>query len=149
MHHQYILFGMAYHPHINAHGQYEFWRDPYYKRYIEKYGYHFNEHTFKEATEAMVKVDGTHKIWSSREVTELFSALKKCIPYGYSEWDVAYVANMFYADYYGSSVKSEQQCLEMAFDYLSDPDGYKEAAFSNWINGLMFKACVIDWCKMI
>ena len=140
---------MGYHPFINQQGQYEFWRDHNYKKYIECYGYHFNENTFNTAVNAMVKVDGSKKSWTKKEVLEALMELKKPIPCGYSDWDVAYVANMIYSDYYGSSINNEQQCLEIAYDYINDPDGYKEAPFSSWINGLMFKSCVIDWGKML
>ncbi len=50
MYRQHFASTVKKHPHINMVGQYEFWRSPYYKPYISKYGYHFNDYTFKLAT---------------------------------------------------------------------------------------------------
>ncbi len=143
-----MMCGMKRHPHINMHGQYEFWLNPHYRHYIHHEGYHFNPHTLDVAMSKMVNRDGSHHKWSREEVSAAFEKMKQPLMNGYTLCDATYLANMFYADYFSSSIKTEQECLDMAADFMTDIDGYKGRIFHYWLSDIMVEGCVVDWEKM-
>lgn len=136
-------------PYVNAYGEYEFWKDPSYQMYINHHGEHFSDNLAKSASQAMENRDGTEHYWSCADVVKALDKMSKPIPYGYRPCDAQYIANMMYADYFGSSVTSEETILKMACDYMSDPDGYKSKAFYHYVTDLMVKRYVIDWKTMV
>ncbi len=149
MHHRNIICGIKTHPHINYHGQYEFWRDMNYKVYIEQYGYHFNPHTLKVALEELENRDNSDHCWTMEQVIAAFEKMGKKIPKHFTPCDATYIANKMYAKFFGSSVKTEEMILEMTCDVMHDPNGYKGMVFLGWVDKLMFEACIIEWKNMI
>lgn len=113
------------------------WANPYFIKYVNENDEHFNEPMAEWASKKMVNRDGTKHYWSREQVKEACEANKLELPHGAHWCDMQYVANMMYADYYGSSAKTELQCILMAHDYLSDPDGYEGIAFNRWIADMM------------
>ena len=73
----------------------------------------------------------------------------KEIPIGYKPCDAHYIANMLYADYFGSSLKTEEDVLKMACDYMHDPDGYGSKAFYHYLTDIMVKGYVVNWNEML
>ena len=150
MHHKNIIMcGMKKHQHVNNNGQYEFWRNPHYKKYIEHYGYHFNDHTLKIALEHLENRDETDHCWSKEQVMAALHKMEKKIPKCFSECDATYIANMLYAKFFGSSIKVETSILEMACDVMHDPNHYEGQTFASWLDKIMFKGCVLEWSMVI
>ena len=50
-------------------------------------------------------------------------------PKGY---DLVYLDAMLRADYFGSSITTEQQLMKMIGDYMNDPDGYDGRLFAHY-----------------
>lgn len=125
-----------------------YWENPGYHRYIKAHGEHFSRKLSVWACAKMQNRNGMVHTWSPEQVE---AALQKM---GYNvdpkqKYDAHYLANMAYADLIGSSIKDETDCLQYAIDFLSDPDGYKEKAFNNWLTDAMKKCWNIDWDNVI
>ena len=148
-HNNKMMCGMKVHPHINNHGQYEFWRNMYYKKYIEHYGYHFNDHTLHTSLAYIENQDKSDHCWTKEEVVGAIHKMGKKIPKCFTEQDATYIANMLYAKFFGSSVKIESVILDMTCDVMHDPNHYKGQVFASWLDNVMFKGCIVDWEKML
>lgn len=109
------------------------WANPYFVKYVDECGEHFNKPMAEWASKQMENRDGTQHYWTRDEVMGAFKANALKLHKDAHWCDAQYVANMIYADYFGSSVKTELQCLQMAADYLDDPDGYEGIAFNRWV----------------
>ena len=64
-------------------------------------------------------------------------------------YDKVYVLNMAKADFYGTSLQTEQQLIQYVKDYLDDEDGYDGIAFNRFIADCARKGVTIKWEKMI
>lgn len=128
----------------------EFWDDPEYRKYKEKHGEHFCD---KLAIWASKKMDNAHgdksHSWTVEEVTSAFEKLGWKKPEMATWGDVTYSANMAYADYYGGSIKTEQDVLRYAYDDVSDPDGYPGKVFNRWLSDVMGKKIAVPWSEFI
>lgn len=60
-------------------------------------------------------------------------------------YDAVYLSAMAKADYFGSSLKDEQSLYKFVNDYLGDPDGYTEKAFTNFLSDCGAKGIPIIW----
>ena len=136
-------------PNVNMYGQYEFWKDPMYKKYIITYGEHFSPELAKQAGMAMENRDGSDHFWTREEVKKAFDDMAPMLPNGYKLCDAHYIANMMYADYFGSGAKTESDVLKLAWDYMADPDGYDTKAFYHFLTDIMVKGHVIDWSEVM
>ena len=136
-------------PYVNSMGEYEFWRDPMYAKYMQEHGHHFSKELAKHASLAMENRDGSDHNWTREDVVKAFEKIGKTIPNGYKACDAHYLANMFYADYFGSSVKTAEECLVLACDYMADPDGYEGRAFYHYLTDCMVKGHVVNWKEML
>ena len=63
--------------------------------------------------------------------------------------DIAYSANMAYADYFGGSIKTEADAVRYAYDDVSDPDGYPGKIFNRWLADIMGQGSEVDWEEYI
>ena len=111
--------------------------------------YHFNKKLAKYAV-SMMKKDNNESITPlSKEqvdtmLTDYGIKIKNKILY-----DAMYLANMIKADFYGGSIKTEQDMCLHVKEILDDPDGYEGIAFNRWLADMARKGEVIDWEEMI
>lgn len=128
----------------------ELWANPYLKEFEMKNGKHFNEKLSTYASRQMVNRDGSNHMWTHAEVKSAMTSAGMTIP-AHARWcDAHYLANMFYADNYGSSAKTETDCLMRAYDFLNDPDGYEGRAFNHYLADLMeCEKCDVPWKEML
>ena len=118
------------------------------EEYLETYGFHFNKKLFEYAVSMMrPRSGGQFKPWD-KEKTEEF--LKN---YGVSVkgkgHDLAYIANMARADYYGSSITDENHLALFVSDYVTDPDGADTKAFDHFFIDSVAKGTPIFWDEML
>lgn len=118
------------------------------RRYIEHYGMHFNEKLCDFALSQMKDADGRLKAWTEDEVEDLLEKFSIKVDDD-DEWDSVYVANMCKADYFGSSITTEEQVAKYVGDYINDTDGYEGKTFARWCSDMCCMDIDIDWEKML
>lgn len=59
--------------------------------------------------------------------------------------DMAYTANMAYADFYPAVLDTVDKCVTYAKLVASDPDGYKGMEFMRWTNDAIGKSLTLNW----
>lgn len=64
-------------------------------------------------------------------------------------YDAWYVINMAKADFFGSSITTDQNLAKFVKDYLDDEDGYDGIAFNRFLADCARKGVVINWERMI
>ena len=117
-----------------------------YEEYIAKYGTHFNDSLATWASEKMTNSHGdANHHWSVEDVKSACERLGLKKPEESTWGDVAYSANMHYADYFGSSLKSEADCIKQAYADVSDPDGYPGKIFNRWTSDIIGKRVKVPW----
>lgn len=93
--------------------------------------------------------DDGHGKWSIKQVEAVVKThnpamhFMHCVTMG----DLAYLANMYYADLYPESIQTENGCIKAAILIANDPDGYEGQAFCRWVADIMAKGKSIDWEK--
>lgn len=123
--------------------------DKGFEEYIEVNGYHFSNELSEYASRLMHNADKSNHHWSVDEVKAAFNA------YGYAKsadatWgDIAYVANMAYADFFGMPLKTEQEVLLYALADSVDVDGYEGKQLCRWLADCKKSGCEIDWKEFI
>lgn len=112
-----------------------------FKAYVEKHGYHFTDKLAAFAISGMTNADGSSHKWSVKQVMAVitsnfasFDNKNKC-----TNGDLAYTANMAYADFFPDVVKSKADCVKYATKVASDPDGYEGIVFMRWLTDLIGK----------
>lgn len=121
-----------------------------FTEYTEKHGYHFTEELAEHASKMMKNANGQTHTWTAAQVKKALESLgympsSKDATLG----DIAYAANMLYADFYPEVIKDEASCLKGANALASDPDGYEGMIFTRWASDVMAKAVSIDWEKFV
>ena len=124
----------------------EFWEDPNYIKYEEKHGEHFTEKLADWASKQMDNAKGskTHN-WTTQEVKAAYEQMGFVKPERSTWGDVAYAANMAYADYYGGSLKTDADVIRHAHEDVADPDGYPGKVFNRWLSDVMGKNIEVAW----
>ena len=64
-------------------------------------------------------------------------------------YDALYVINMGKADFYESSITTDNYLAKFVKDYLDDEDGYDGIAFNRYLADCARKGVVIKWDKML
>lgn len=127
----------------------DFWKDANYDVYKAKNGEHFCDRLADYATSRMVNANGITHNWKTSDVKSAFMSLgfrkSDCDTWG----DIAYVANMAYADYFPEVLKTEADCLRFAQAASKDPDGYNGKHFNRYLADAMGKGEVINWADFI
>lgn len=118
--------------------------------YIMKHGYHFTGALADCATSKMINSDGRKHNWTTDQIRQ------QLVMHGITDTgnctlgDIAYLANMAYADLFPNVLNSEHACIKYAIAVAKDPDGYDGMAFSRWIADLIGKRVVdIEWEKYV
>lgn len=121
-----------------------------YQEYLDKYGYHFNEPLAEWAINRLENVSGPHS-WSLKQVDSVVTSLHptKEFKHKVTIGDLAYQANMYYADLYPDGISLEQNCVKSAILIANDPDGYEGQIFCRWLTDYMMKHIDIPWRKFL
>lgn len=118
-------------------------------KYKNAYGKHFTKELCEMAVSKLENANGSDKHFSVEEVMNLWH--KHNLPdIPHANWyDVTYVMNMGYADYYGKLFTNTYEVGMFTYLYLSDPDGYEGIAFERWVADMKNKDIDIDWHSYI
>lgn len=119
--------------------------------YLDNYGYHFSKKAADHAVEKMTNADANpdkHKHYTDEQVRNLIKQYSITIKND-KGYDLYYVFNMFYSDYYPEGMKTEQEIAKNVKLYLDDPDGYDERAFSEYYTRCMRTGTPFLWEKMM
>ena len=116
-----------------------------YLNYVEKYGYHFTDELADQATKMMENADGSEHNWFTTQVKAAILGMGVKIPDSVTWGDVAYLANMYYADLYPEVLKDEASCLKAAIQIANDKDGYTGMVFCRWTADVIGKAIKLEW----
>lgn len=121
-----------------------------YNDYVTKHGSHFTDDLAKWASEQMTNAHGdpAHH-WGVEDVKSAFERLGFKKPEENTWGDVAYSANMHYADYYGTTLKTEAECVKQAYADIADPDGYPGKIFNRWCADVIGKKVNVPWENFI
>ena len=119
-----------------------------YYEYVKKYGYHFTDTLADHVTKMMVNASGQQHNWTTLQVKKSMENMNLIINKG-TYGDLAYAANMAYADFYPDPLKDEASCIRYAYKLSHDPDGYSGMVFNRWIADITMKGVEIDWDKFI
>lgn len=121
---------------------------PEFRNYIAHNGYHFNDRLADWATKLMENASGDMHNWTTEQVRKAVEGMRsKVYPY-VTDGDLAYVANMCYADIFPDIARNEADCLKYAIRVGADPDGYDGMIFNRWLSDVIGKNIVVDWGKV-
>ena len=92
------------------------------KLYIECYGELFSDWVAEKAVENFKNVDGTEGAhWSVEQIDDVIRQYGiKCI--GFNRWDLYFVMNMLYSDYYNVLGSDTATYVKMSKAWFEDPD---------------------------
>lgn len=129
----------------NVHQEYRD-NNRYYREYVDKYGYHFNDKLAEWAISKMENLSGPHS-WSLKQVDSVVNSIhpSRSFKHHVTLGDLAYQANMYYADLYPDGINVEQNCVKSAVLIANDPDGYEGQIFCRWLTDTMMKSVEVDW----
>lgn len=99
------------------------------RKYKELYGKHFTKDLCEWAVERMENRNGTTHHYNLDEVKSIWHKYKMNDLHNANWYDVMYVMNMAYADFYGRLFTEHHECAMYTYLYISDPDGYEGIAF--------------------
>ena len=121
--------------------------------YMSHNGPHFNKAACEFAVKQMYKTDvnGNEQEINAYTKDRVDSILNN---YGIKLrngklYDATYVANMCLADYYNSSILSEDMLARYIKDTLDDPDGCEGLTFNRWIADMKWLGIPIPWDEFI
>lgn len=115
--------------------------------YIEKYGNHFNSKLCQFALSLMNHSDKPDALTLDQVMTMLEKyKVHLDIKYPY---DIYYVANMGFHDFYKSSIKDDEHLALFIKDYLEDEDGYEGVPFCRWLADIKHKDTDVNWEEML
>lgn len=117
-----------------------------YNDYVSKHGLHFTKALQEYASKQMVNSNNQEHTWTSEQVQNVCNVLNLKIPNTSTIEDVAYTANMAYADFY-PELLNEHQCIKYAAAVANDKDGYTGIQFCRWVADVVGKKENIDCDK--
>lgn len=123
-------------------------------RYIQNYGFHFSKKAVEFAISKMKRKNpATGKLESIEKVKkeDIDEQMKK---YGltleYNElYDYIYVYHMAMADFYKSSLPTEETVCKFVKDYVDDPDQVDGFIFNRWYADYCHAGIPIDWEEIL
>lgn len=119
------------------------------RKYKELYGKHFTKDLCEWAVERMENRNGTTHHYNLDEVKSIWHKYKMDDLHNANWYDVMYVMNMAYADFYGRLFTEHHECAMYAYLYISDPDGYEGIAFQRWLGDIKAKDDEVPWQRFI
>lgn len=116
--------------------------------YLSNYGWHFSKSMCKWAVSMMRDCKDMPVEFMEREkVDELVKKFGMSVES--KGYDAVYAYAMLKADFFGSSVVSEQQMVKMMCDIFNDKDGYDGMIFTRWYADMIAKGVPIIWGDMM
>ena len=119
------------------------------RKYKELYGKHFTKDLCEWAVKRMENRNGTTHHYSLDEVKSIWHKYKMNDLHNANWYDVMYVMNMAYADFYGRLFTEHHECAMYAYLYISDPDGYEGFAFQRWLADIKAQDDEVPWQRFI
>lgn len=117
--------------------------------YLSQNGPHFNKEAYKFAVSQMYKKeDEKLPVYLKQDVDNLLKQYNIKVKNN-KLYDAAYVAMMCKADYYGSSIKTDESLALYIKDTLDDPDGMDGLTFNRWIADMKWLGIPIPWDDFI
>lgn len=114
------------------------------REYLSNYGWHFSKKLCEHAVSKMRDKNGKISPYTNDQVHQMLKAngieLKNDIAY-----DACYVANMVKADYWGSSITSEQALAKFIKDYIDDQDGYEGIPLTRYYADCIGSGHPLSW----
>lgn len=118
-----------------------------FRMYVKDHYYHFTDALADHII--LDNADGTSHHWTTEQVRKAFedNGLEKSER---DTWgDIAYAANMAYADFYPKVLPTQGDCLKYAQASSLDIDGYEGKHFMRYISDLIGKGIILDWDAFI
>ena len=119
------------------------------EQYINEHGYHFTEELAEYASKKMVNNNGSEHMWNTKDISIALNNLGYTKPAGSTLADITYTANMCYADFYGTVITKEGDCITYAMNVANDKDGYEGIQFCRWLADIEHKHVDIDWKQFV
>ena len=116
---------------------------PGYLEYIKKHGYHFTDKLADYASKKMVNTSGSAHSWTTEQLRNVLGPFTPT--HNETSGDIAYTANMAYADFYPAVLDIVDKCITYAKLVASDPDGYEGMEFMRWTSDAIGKSLTLNW----
>lgn len=123
-----------------------------YKEYVAKHGHHFTPKLAQWAIGKMKNVSNSeHGKWTVEQVETVMQAHNPSMKFLHKTTiaDLAYLANMYYADLFPDVIATETGCIKAAMAIANDPDGYEGEAFCRWRADMQNKGVKVEWEKYV
>ena len=120
-----------------------------FEEYVDQYGCHFNKKLYEFAVSLMTDRNGNKVQPMTKEQVADWLQSHNVSVNNNKGYDTAYVRAMLFADYWGSSYKTDQQLPLGVKDYLDDPDGNPCKAFDHFVVDCRAKHIPIFWDEML
>lgn len=117
-------------------------------KYLSNYGWHFTRKMCDFATSKMVKDGKRLNVLDKSKVDTILKNAGITLENN-QLYDYVYVANMAYADFYGSSIVNDSQLAKYIKDVIEDEDGYDGLVFNRWYADMCKLGIAIDWEEMV
>ncbi|MCQ2349100.1 MAG: hypothetical protein MJZ98_01310 [Paludibacteraceae bacterium] len=115
------------------------------ERYLSLYGWHFSKNACMWAVSMMKDRNGSKIVPMTKEqLREVFTKNGMTMPET-KGYDDVFLAAMVKADYFGSSITTENQMCKMITDILGDKDGYDGMLYTRWYADTIAKGIPIIW----
>lgn len=118
------------------------------EKYLANYGWHFSRAMAEWAVGMMRDKKGEPvqicKLDAIKDMFSRFNIQQELIAY-----DAVYVCAMAMADFWGSSITTEQQLAQFVADYLGDPDGYDGMPFTRFYADVLSQGRPVLWEEML
>lgn len=116
---------------------------PGYLEYIKKFGYHFTDKLADYVSKKMVNTSGNAHSWTTEQLRSVLGPFTPT--HNETSGDMAYTANMAYADFYPTILDTVDKCITYAKLVASDPDGYEGMEFMRWTSDAIGKSLTLNW----
>lgn len=129
-------------------------RPPEMNNYLQHFGWHMNKKLAEFAISKMRKLNpATNKMEKLDMVSKdkIDEQMKKYgIVLKYNELhDYIYVYHMAMADFYKSSLPTEEAVCKFVADYVDDPDQVDGFIFNRWYADMAHAGIPIEWSDML
>lgn len=120
--------------------------------YLRYNGPHFNNKLLQFAAKNMSKKQGSLLLpitpYTKEEIDSILRQYNITLKNN-QLYDYIYVANMVRADFFGSSITSNEQIAKYIKDVIDDEDAYDGIVFNRWYADMCRKGIIINWEEMI
>lgn len=95
------------------------------------------------ASKKMVNTSGSAHSWTTEQLRNVLGPFTTT--HNETSGDMAYTANMAYADFYPAVLDTVDKCVTYAKLVASDPDGYEGMEFMRWTSDAIGKSLTLNW----